>query len=73
MQGEWQAHQREIRALIALVTACLGLLALLLATVYGVIQETITSDVLGTIEGMSVGGGLLGFALILYRIIKLTL
>lgn len=59
--------------LIVVGTACLCLLILVLGTVIGVMQGAISADILGEVGGAGVGGGLLGFGIILYRIIRVTL
>ncbi len=59
--------------LVAVGTACLCLLILVLGTVIGVMNQSISPEVLGNVQGASVGGGLLGLGVILYRIIKIAL
>jgi hypothetical protein len=64
---------RDLIILISLGSACLCLILLILGVVIGVLTKAISPDVLGEIQGISVGGGLLGFALIIYWIIRDTL
>ena len=64
---------REYAVLITIGTACLCLIILVLGTVLGVLNGSITVDTLGKVESAGVGGGLLGFGMILYRIIKISL
>ena len=61
---------REIRNMLLLSTACLCLLAFVLGVMYGVLTGRISVAALGTIQGVSVGSGLLGLGLVLYWIIK---
>jgi hypothetical protein len=46
---------------------------LVLGTVIGVLIGKISTDLLGRVEGAGLGGGLLGFGVILYRIIRISL
>lgn len=64
---------REYAVLVVIGTACLCLIILVLGVVIGVLNERITADILGKVGGPSIGGGLLGFGIILYRIIKVSL
>jgi hypothetical protein len=64
---------RDYAVLISVGSACLCLITLVLGAVLGVLSGTISSDVLGKIEGVGIGGGLLGFALIAYMIISVSL
>jgi hypothetical protein len=61
---------KELRNLILLSTACLCLLVFVLGVMLGVLTGRISVEALGTIQGLSVGTGLLGLGLILYLIIK---
>lgn len=71
MVKEWTP--REYSVLIAIGTACLCLIILVLGTVIGVLNGTISVDLLGKVEGAGIGGGMLGFGVILYQIIKVSL
>ncbi len=71
MPSEWTP--KEYAMLVAVGTACLCLLILVLGTVIGVMNQSISPEVLGNVQGASVGGGLLGLGVILYRIIKIAL
>ncbi|MEJ2652608.1 MAG: hypothetical protein P8173_12645 [Gammaproteobacteria bacterium] len=71
MPRKWTAN--DYSQLVVISTACLCLVILVLGTVIGVMNHTISPEVLGNIQGASVGGGLLGLGLILYRIIKVAL
>jgi len=63
---------REIRNMMLLSTSCLCLLVFFLGIMYGILTKSIPLEALGKIEGPSIGTGILGLALILYWIIKLT-
>ena len=49
------------------------MLILVGGTVLGVLRGIITPQILGTVTGLSTGGGILGLGLILYFIIRRTL
>jgi hypothetical protein len=68
---EWTV--RELGGLISIGTACLCLIVLVLGTVIGVLNGIISPELLGKVEGIGTGGGLLGFGMILYLIIKVSL
>lgn len=68
---EW--NPKEYAVLMTIGTACLCLIILVLGTVIGVLNGKITVEMLGRVEGAGIGGGLLGFGVILYRIIKVSL
>lgn len=71
MSSDWTS--RDYAVLVVVGTACLCLLILVLGTVIGVINQSISPEALGNIQGASVGGGLLGLGIILYRIIRIAL
>lgn len=64
---------RDLIILTSMGSACLCLILLILGVIIGVLTGSISSQVLGSIQGISVGGGLLGFGLIIYWIIRDTL
>ena len=64
---------RDYAMLITIGTACLCLIILVLGTVLGVLNGTVSVVTLGKVESAGIVGGLLGFGLILYRIIKVSL
>jgi hypothetical protein len=68
---EWTP--KDYAVLVAVGTACLCLVILVLGTVIGVMNKAISPEILGTIQGAGVGGGLLGLGIILYWIIKVAL
>lgn len=71
MASDWTP--RDYAVLVVIGTACLCLVILVLGTVIGVMNKAIPPEVLGNVQGLSVGGGLLGFGVILYRVIKIAL
>lgn len=71
MVKEWSP--REYAVLLVIGTACLCLIILVLGTLIGVLNGTIPVDRLGSVGGAGAGGGLIGFGIILYRIIKVSL
>lgn len=71
MPREWTP--KDYATIVVTGTACLCLLILVLGTVIGVMNQAISPEVLGNVQGASVGGGLLGLGVILYRIIKIAL
>ena len=64
---------RDYTVLVVSGTACLCLVILVLGAVIGVMTGRISVEVLGEIQGAGIGGGLLGFGVIIYQIIKVTL
>ena len=70
MDAAWTP--RDYVVLIATSTACLCMLILVLGTMLAVLTNRISPDILGTVK-VGAGGGLLGFGLILYWIIKVAL
>ena len=68
---EWTP--RDYTVLVVTGTACLCLVILVLGAVIGVMTDRIPVEALGEIQGAGIGGGLLGFGVIIYRIIKVTL
>jgi hypothetical protein len=54
-------------------TGCLCLVILVAGAVIGVINGAISPELLGRVEGVGVGGGLLGFGVIIYQVIKVSL
>jgi hypothetical protein len=68
---EWTP--RDYTVLVVSGTACLCLVILVLGAVLGVINGSISVEELGEIQGAGIGGGLLGFGVIIYQIIKVTL
>ncbi|MCP4606732.1 MAG: hypothetical protein GY847_40525 [Proteobacteria bacterium] len=60
-------------ALVIASTACLCLLILVLGMTVGILTGALQAEQLGTIKGLSVAGGPLGLALVLYRIIKVAI
>jgi len=71
MPAQWTP--RDYAILITIGSTCLCLVILVLGTVIGVLQGVISVQVLGTIKGAGVGGGLLGLGAILCQIIKVSL
>ncbi len=59
-----------LNAMIVTCTGCLCLLILVVLTMIGVLAEKISVEQLGTIEGVGVGGGLLGLGWIVLLVIK---
>ena len=68
---EWTP--RDYTVLVVTGTACLCLVILVLGAVIGVMSGRISVEMLGNIQGAGVGGGLLGFGVIIYQIIKISL
>jgi len=54
-------------------TACLCLVILVLASVIGVLAGAISVEMLGSVQGAGMGGGLLGLGYIIYRVINSAL
>lgn len=63
----------DSQKLIITCTACLALLILVVGTLYGVITGAISPEHLGKIEGLGVGGGLLGLGAVIAVVIKMSL
>ena len=68
---EWTP--RDYAVIMSVGTACLCLIVVVLGAVFGVLTGLISPTLLGEIQGLSVGGGLLGFALITYKIIDISI
>jgi hypothetical protein len=64
---------RDIQLLVVTTTACLGLLILVAGLLLCVYAGKLPAELLGSIRGMGAGGGFLGIALVLYRVIRTTL
>jgi len=64
---------RDIQLLMATTTACLCLLILVVGLLLCVYAGKLPPELLGSIKGIGAGGGFLGIALVLYRVIKTTL
>ena len=62
----------DIAVLMAVGTACLCLVILVLGTMIGVMLGLVPVETIGTVEGAGVGGGLLGFAAVLLGVIKVA-
>lgn len=58
---------------MALGTGCLCLIIVVCGAIWGVSNGHISKDTLGKVSGFSIGGGLLGLALVPYWVIKLAL
>ena len=69
--SDW--NPRNLIILLVVSTACLCLIILVLGTVWGVLTGIITAELLGTIGGMGVGAGLLGFGMIIYLILRISI
>lgn len=67
-----QLSPKDLQGLIVTCTGCLCLLILVMGTIFGVIKGVISPDKLGHIDGLSVGGGLLGLGLIIYYVIRIA-
>ena len=64
---------KELTTFTVVGTACLCLIILILGVILGVLTGRISVDALGTLNGLSIGTGLLGFGLLLFWIIKISL
>ena len=64
---------QEAGALLVIGTACLGLVILVLGSVIGTLNGSISVEQLGNIGGLVKGGGLLGVGLILCLALKIAL
>jgi hypothetical protein len=63
----------DINRLLVVGTSCLCLVLLIGGTVWGVLARRLSPNSLGTISGAGVGGGLVAFLWILYKIVRVTL
>lgn len=64
---------KDVAQIMAVSTGCLCLLIIVLVVTLGVYNGRITTAVLGSVTSASAATGLLGLALIVYRVIRLTL
>jgi hypothetical protein len=71
MRVKWTPTDYAV--LIITGTVCLCLLILVGGAVAGVLTNRISKDALGQISGVGIGGGLLGFGVILHQIIRVAL
>lgn len=63
---------RDYLVLMVGGTCCLCLVILVAGTVAGVLLEALTPELLGTVSGAGMGGGLLDLGVILYWIVRVT-
>lgn len=68
-----QLNVGDLQKLIITCSSCLALLILVMGTLYGVITGAISPDHLGSVKGIGVGGGLLGFGSIIALVIKMSI
>jgi hypothetical protein len=59
-----------IARLTTVVTGCLCLVIVVLGTIVGVNDGVIKAELLGSTKGLGIGGGLAGFASIIYLVIR---
>ncbi len=64
---------KDLAILTTIGSSCLCLVVLVLGVMYGLLTSRLPIEAIGTIQGASVGSGLLGFALILFMIIRVSL
>lgn len=63
----------DLVQLMAATTACLCLVVVVFGVMIGVVNQTISPAILGSLEGFGVAGGLLGIVWILYLVLSRTL
>ena len=66
--SKWTSQEIIIFTLVS--SACLCLLLLTLGIVAGVLLKRISPEILGSVNGLAVGTGLLGFGLVIFLIIR---
>lgn len=68
-----ESQSEELIRILAAGTGCLCLIILVAGTMWGVDTGRISKDVLGQVSMAGVAGGVLGLALILFWIIRLSI
>src|SRR6266704_3187853 len=63
----------DIQKVMAVSSACSCLGILVGSISIGVVTGRISSDLLGSVKGIGVGGGLVGLAMVLYMVIRVAL
>src|SRR5260370_428319 len=63
----------DIQKVMAVSSACSCLVILVGSISIGVVTGRISSDLLGSVKGIGVGGGLVGLAMVLYMVIRVAL
>lgn len=71
MPRDWGS--RDYAVIICVSTACLCLVILVAGTVLGVLAGLISVKDFESIQGASAGGGLVGFSLVIYKVISIAL
>lgn len=66
-----KTNPSDLRKLMIVVCGCACFFMLVLITLLGIYNGRIQPEDLGTIESLTVGGGILGLGLITYHVIKL--
>ena len=70
MAAEW--NPQDYRNLIIAITGCLSLLILVIGIMICVYYDKLSPQILGSIQGVGIGGGLTGLALIILQSIKIS-
>jgi hypothetical protein len=63
----------DIQKVMAVSSACSCMVILVGSVSIGVVMGKISSDLLGSVKGIGVGGGLVGLAMVLYLVIRVAL
>ena len=71
MAKQWSPA--DIQRVMAVSSACSCMVILVGSVSIGVVMGKISSDLLGSIKGIGVGGGLVGLAMVLYLVIRVAL
>ena len=64
---------RDIINLVIAVSGCLGLNILVSGVVICAVKGILSAELLGSMKGIAMGSGLIGFALVLFFTIKLSI
>jgi hypothetical protein len=71
MAKQWSPA--DIQKVMAVSSACSCMVILVGSVSIGVVMGKISSDLLGSVKGIGVGGGLVGLAMVLYLVIRVAL
>ena len=71
MAKQWSPA--DIQRVMAVSSACSCMVILVGSVSIGVVMGKISSDLLGSVKGIGVGGGLVGLAMVLYLVIRVAL
>ena len=63
----------DIQKVMAVSSACSCMVILVGSVSIGIVTKKISAELLGSVTGIGVGGGLVGLAMVLYLVIRIAL